>query len=299
MPIPYASVALLVALLATPVTPSGPDQGGPAAASAPVERQWLGADKKPLPLQTDKEVIDFLRTAQVVSLEATKRGVAGAQKVLLRQGDIEMNAVFRSVAVEERERRLRDRVVMFFRDHYIHEPAAYALSELLGLEMVPPAVERTVRGTPGSLQIWLEDVRAAISLEEEGVRSPDERAMLFQYYQMQVFDNLVNNLDRNQGNILIDGAWRAWLIDHTMAFARDERLPSRATIRRCERGLWERLRTLSDQELAAAVAPFLPLPERAGLLKRRRALVELIQQKIDLVGQRSVLFDRAELEVKP
>jgi hypothetical protein len=295
MPIAYP-IAVALALLLAPVGPIAPAQA--PAVSEPVERQWTDADGDPLPLRTDEEIADFLRTADVVSLEGTKRGVAGAQKALLRKGAVEIHAAFRTVAVEERERRLGDRVVMFFRDHYIHEPAAYALSELLGLEMVPPAVLRTVRGKPGSMQLWLEDVRAAVELKEEGVKSPDERARMFQYYQMQVFDNLIDNLDRNQGNILVDGAWRAWLIDHTRAFTRDERLPSPDTVRRCERALWGKLNTVSDGELEAAVEPYLPPPERAGLLKRRRALVELIQGKIDLLGEAGVLFDRAELEVR-
>jgi hypothetical protein len=299
MLIPYAPIATTVALLLAPLTPARPGQAAPSVSSAPVERSWLDSNGDPLPLQTDKELEEFLRTAKVVKLERTSRGVAGAQKALLRKGDIEMHAVFRTVAIEERQQRMRDRVVWFFRDHYIHEPAAYALSELLGLEMVPPAVERTIRGTPGSLQLWLEDVKASVELKEKGIQAPDERAMLLQFYQMQLFDNLINNLDRNQGNILVDAQWRGWLIDHTRAFVRDRKLPTPQMVRRVERGVWERLRTVSDEELAAAVEPYIPGPERGALLERRRLLVELIQEKIDQVGEEFVLFDRTELETRP
>lgn len=253
---------------------------------------WRDAQGDPLPLKTGAEVQEFLRTAQVVELEDTARGVAGAQKALLRKDGMEMHAVFRSVAVEKREENVGGTVMLFFRDHYIHEPAAYALSELLGLGMVPPAVERTVRGTDGSLQVWLEDVRASIELKEKGIKAPDERAILLQYYQMQVFDNLVYNFDRNQGNILVDENWRGWLIDHTRAFVRDDRLRSPTTVRRCERGLWEKLQTLSDEEIEAVLEPYLPLPEREGLLKRRQRLVDLIREKIQIAGEDAVLFDR-------
>jgi len=287
----FTPFVLLLALLASPESP----QASPPAAGAPVERSWLDANGDPLPLRTDEEVEEFLRTAPVKELEGISRGVAGARKALLQKGDIKMHAVFRTVTVEERERRLQNRVVWFYRDHYIHEPAAYALSELLALEMVPPAVERTLRGTPGSLQIWVEGATAAVDRKKEGRRSPDERSIMLQYYQMQVFDNLINNLDRNQGNILIDPHERAWLIDHTRAFVRDTQLATPDTVRRVERGLWEKLRSLSDQELEAAIEPYLPGPERAALLERRRLLVELIQGKIDLLGDEGVLFDRAEL----
>jgi hypothetical protein len=284
------AVAVVLPLLLP--SPSAPEAPVPTQA---VETQWLDADGNPLPLQTDEEEQEFLRTAKVVKLERIGRGVAGTRKALLRKGHIEMSAAFRTVSVEERERRLGDRVILFFRDDYRNEPAAYALSELLGLDMVPPAVERAVRDQPGSLQMWLEDTRPAVELVEEGLEAPSQKAILLQYYQMQVFDNLIQNLDRNQGNILVDRNWRVWLIDHTRAFIRDERLPAPDKVRRCERGLWERLRTVSDEEIRAAVDPYLPLPESNGLLKRRQRLVELIQGKIDHLGEAGVLFDRSEM----
>ena len=35
---------------------------------------------------------------------------------------------------------------------------------------------------------------------------------------MRVFDELIANTDRNQGNMLIDKQWKLWLIDHTRGF---------------------------------------------------------------------------------
>lgn len=291
---PTLATAVVAAVLSVLPT-SRPEPQTSSETRTPVDRPWPDAEGNPLPLRTDEELREFLRTAEVVKLEAISRGVAGTRKALLRKDDTAMYAAFRTVSVEERERRLGDRVILFFRDDYRNEPAAYALSELLDLDMVPPAVERTIRDQPGSLQVWLEDTRPAVELREDGIRAPDQKAILLQYYQMQVFDNLIQNLDRNQGNILVDEKWRVWLIDHTRAFIRDERLPSPSTVRRCERGLWERLRTVSDEEIQAAVEPYLPPPERSGLLKRRRRLVELIQEKIDTLGEEGVLFDRSEM----
>jgi hypothetical protein len=107
---------------------------------------------------------------------------------------------------------------------------------------------------------------------------------------MHVFDNLINNIDRNMGNILFDPDWRVWLIDHSRAFIRDQKLPNPERVRRIEQHLWERLRSVSDEELEAAVEPYLAEPERAALLERRRLLVELIEQKIAQLGEDGVLF---------
>jgi hypothetical protein len=286
-----ALAALALSLAALSAVGSAPLH----AASPAEERQWLDPEGGPLPLKTDEEVEEFLRTATVKNLEDIGRGVGGAQKALLQKGDLEMAAVFRTIAIAVQRPSRTDRRGPFFRDHYIHEPAAYALSELLGLEMVPPSVERTIAGTPGSLQIFVEGAKAAVDLKNEGAKPASERVVMFRYYQMQVFDNLINNVDRNQGNILVDPHGRAWLIDHTRAFVRDQELVSPNTVRRIERGLWEKLKSLSDAELEAAIEPYIPSIERAAFLERRRLLVELIQAKIDLIGEEAVLFDHAEL----
>ena len=45
---------------------------------------------------------------------------------------------------------------------------------------------------------------------------------------VRVFDQLIGNIDRNVGNLLITSDWRIWAIDHTRAF----RLTGRCTRRR-------------------------------------------------------------------
>ena len=39
-----------------------------------------------------------------------------------------------------------------------------------------------------------------------------------QLHILRVFDELIANTDRNQGNMLIDSRWKLWLIDHSRAF---------------------------------------------------------------------------------
>ena len=41
---------------------------------------------------------------------------------------------------------------------------------------------------------------------------------------MQLFDQLISNVDRNQGNIVYTKDWRLWLIDHTRAFRKNTEL---------------------------------------------------------------------------
>ena len=72
---------------------------------------------------------------------------------------------------------------------------------------------------------------------------------------------------------------------------RDRKLPSPQEVRRVERGVWERLRSVSDEELEAAIEPYLARPERGALPERRRLLVELIEEKIAPLGEDGILFN--------
>ena len=55
---------LLIVLAAASLLGSASVEEAPQAAPA-VQRLWLGADGTTLPLQTDEEVLEFLRTAEI------------------------------------------------------------------------------------------------------------------------------------------------------------------------------------------------------------------------------------------
>jgi hypothetical protein len=285
---------LLVALLAVGVAGAEAQAARPAGPGS-AKYIWLDVEGKPLPMQTNAELEEFLQTARVVRSEKTEHGKYGVRKLWMEKDGVTAHAACRMMAFEDRKRQLKDRDVWFFRDHYIHEPAAYALSELLGLGMVPPAVQRSVNGRPASVQIWVEESMLDLQREKRGIQPPDSRSHLLQLYQMRVFDSLINNLDRNQTNILFDSDWRVWLIDHSRAFVRDRKLSDPQDVRRVERGFWERLRSVSDEELDEAIEPYLGGPERAAVIERRRLLVELIEQKIALLGEDGILFSWREM----
>ena len=107
---------------------------------------------------------------------------------------------------------------------------------------------------------------------------------------MRVFDNLINNIDRNQTNILIDQNWRLILIDHTRTFARDTSLPNPEKISHCSRGLWHSLRHLDEVVVRNRLSPYLSKLEIDALFVRRDRLVQLIQDLIEQEGEENVLF---------
>jgi hypothetical protein len=108
---------------------------------------------------------------------------------------------------------------------------------------------------------------------------------------MYVFDNLIANSDRNQGNLLIDGSWNIWFIDHTRAFKRSSKLIYLDKLTACERQLWESLREIDDQTFRQRLEPYLESQEITKLLTRRRTLVRHIESLIRKNGEQKVLFD--------
>ena len=108
------------------------------------ESRWLDADGKPLPFRDDAELLEFLRTASVVSEREIGIGINASRKLLLERNGVRAHAIFREVDRREVMTRVQGTTYRFFADSYLFEPAAYELGVMLGLHTVPPAVVRTV-----------------------------------------------------------------------------------------------------------------------------------------------------------
>jgi hypothetical protein len=262
----------------------------------------MGPEGKPLPFQTDEEVLDFLRSAKILSSTRIPVGVTEPKRLVLEKDGIRAHAVFRYVDIMKDRVHLADGTfVMRLRDSYLNEVAAYRLARLLGVDNVPPAIRRAFgREGNGSIQIWIEKSSLAIEgREQEGwLKSPREQRRL---HDMHVFDNLINNIDRNLTNILVTEDRDLWLIDHTRSFARDKRLPKPHRIQMISRRLWQRLQTVSDDEIKACLKPFMGSFEIKALQQRRGRILELIENLIADKGEAGVLFSYKELsaEVQP
>ena len=256
--------------------------------------QWLDVDGKPLPFQDHAAILEALRSATIISREKIGRGVAGAEKLVLETGSTRFHAAFRSVDISTRPPPTGGtaKPTMKYRDAAIFECAAYELSELLGVGRVPPAVARRVGDQDGSVQIWMEGTAPEVVLVERGELQPPDRERWHQQKQiMYVFDTLIANTDRNQGNLLIDDRWNIWLIDHTRAFRRTEELLYAKRLSTCERGMWTALRQIDEDTLTQRLEPYLERAEIVSLLRRRANLIRHFEKVIKKSGENAVLYD--------
>ncbi len=250
---------------------------------------WPGVHERPLRFDDDQQVIEFLRTAQVVSQERVGLGVNGIAKVLLKRDGVQLHAAFRDVRIEG-NRELPTGSQVEFLDNCIFECAAYELSQLLGLNNVPPVVEREIGGVKGTLQMWVVGTITEEERKKKNFPLHDELHLNRQWEVMRIFDNLIYNEDRNSNNILYDRNGKLWMIDHTRSFTNYAELPYPSAIRSCERTLWEKLQRLDPSVVKMRLGKYLRTSQIDALIERKRALVEHIQEMISEKGEDFVLF---------
>ncbi len=257
--------------------------------------KWLGPDGTSLPFTKHEEILEFLRTAEVVATKELSSGSNRPLKVKLEQNGVRANAIFRSVHERENTLQINRKTYRDFSDSYFNESAAYELSRLLGIDNVPPCVSRTIDGKDGSLQLWVENAKSMTDRVEEGIVTLANKRWTLQRQMMRVFDALIYNFDRNTGNMLIDSRGRLWFIDHTRSFLVTGRVEDIDSILLCERTAWEKLQTLDDELLKEHLHPYLDSSQIATLLDRRDKIVTHFQKLIEKRGEQAVLFDASDL----
>ena len=156
------------------------------------------------------------------------------------------------------------------RRNYRFNVAAYELDKLLGLNLVPPSVERPVNGRPASVTWWVDDFAMnELDRRRKGIDPPDPDRWGRQVQAVRVFDELISNTYRDTApplylnsvwdNLLITTDWTIWIIDHTGAFRTRQELQDPDSLVRCPRTVLGRLRALNKERLQQALEKILVL----------------------------------------
>ncbi len=272
-----------------PVAAAGQEPVAEAAGSG--VGRWLGPNSQALPFTTEEEVLAFLRSADVVSQKELTEGVNRPLKVRLRQGGVEANAIFRIVDIRRKRVRLDGKLILDFRDSYTYECAAWEVSRLLGIDNVPPCVRRRFEHVDGTMQLWVEEAMTETGRRNRDLKPPEQLRWIRQKQTMRLFDALIYNFDRNQGNMLIDSDWKLWFIDHTRSFRSSAAVENPEKIIWCERGIYQRLQELDKQTLSRRLRGMVTSVNVKLMLKRRDQLVQHLTSRIEKMGEGSVLYD--------
>jgi len=265
---------------------------------APVEAtqeeagRWLGVDGKPLPFQDDAAIADFLRSAEITDSQKIDIGITAPRRLTMETNGVKIHAAFRYV--DETSTRVRMPDGSYFqklRDYYGYEVAAYQISLLLAMDNVPPAVHRRIGRDDGTVQIWMPNTMMEEERIAQELRAPNGLEWGRQIQEMLVVDELIGNVDRNSGNMLIDANWKVWLIDHTRAFQQGDELRNAGRIRMVRRAFWDALKALDKATVTAAVSDELDGGNINDLFKRRDLLVDHLQGLIDQRGEGAVIWE--------
>jgi hypothetical protein len=141
--------------------------------------------------------------------------------------------------------------------------------------MVPPTVERKVKGEVGAAVMWVSPTKSFKELGgvpgiQAGVKGPPPAqipAWTRQLTRAKMFDDLIGNIDPNLGNWLVDPAWNIVLIDHTRAFTTTKDLYHQLIA--VDTDLWDKMKALDEPGLTAALGEWIGKGEIKAILQRR------------------------------
>lgn len=239
--------------------------GQPATQTASrCSKIWVGREA---------EMEEFLRTAQVARIEAVPIGVTKPKRAFFEPGGPIESAAWKP---------LRPGMHRGYAESYAAEIAAYEIDKLLELHMVPPYVERRISGDRGALSLWVENV-SPWKVDQPTV-GPDVTAWNREVTRMKMFDQLIGNIDRNQGNLLYDAEYHLILIDHSRALTTARDLSKMAKLSLIDRELWEKMLALGEEDLRKTLSAWLKDPEIKAILARRDLMKAAIDKLVAARG---------------
>lgn len=235
----------------------------PAPATGPA-KIWIGREA---------EFEEMLRTATITKVERIPIGVTRPRCAWVEDG-----LPFKRMAWKP----LKPGKYQGFYESYQSEIAAYELDKFLGLGMVPPTVERKIEGDVGSAQLWVENVKRWDA--KNPVQGPDQRASALQSVRLKMFDELIGNIDRNQGNLLYDVEFHYVLIDHSRAFRDVVDLNQFAKPLFVDPVLWDKMQALTLETLQPAVGKWVSKGMLYAMLDRRNRMKREIDKLLKARG---------------
>jgi len=237
----------------------------------------------------------FLLEAEVTDLEGFgSKGITKPRKATLSDGERTLHAVFKDVDDYEPKSKTPDgRVFFSLSDSYKHEIASYELSKLLGMDIVPPTVGRTIDRKNGSLQLWVDgSMREWERKNVKKLTPPDMDRWNNQIATIKLYLQLIWDTDFNNiSNLLVDESWKLWKIDASRAFYVDKKLRREDSLNRFSRKVLAALETLDREVLDTTLERWLSARQIEALWQRRTRILELAAENVAKFGEESVLYD--------
>jgi hypothetical protein len=247
------------------------------------------------PAFTIDEMEGLLLKGRIADRKSSPRGVTDAYRVTLSDGQRTHDAQVQNVDIFRDRFEVTPKYTEFnFRDTYRYNIAAYRLARLIGLDNVPMSVPRLIDAKQAAVTWWIDDVSmnetARLKLSARDRLGPNPNKTNGYVHILRVFDELIQNRDRNGGNLLWTKDWTMWMIDHTRAFRTDPALRNPKLLERCERSLFAGMRALTREAIVSTIGENLMQQEVDAVLARRDRIIKLFEEKIEKSGEAAVLY---------
>lgn len=240
---------------------------------------------------------NFLKTAEIVSGEQmnSREAVTEPWVLTLQKDGITRKAIWKNIKGRKKG----------YVEGWQWEIAAYRLDRLLGLNMVPPTIERRYREERGSLQLWIDGVFTLKHKIDNKIKTPSYKVFYWNraLYLQRAFDNLIANIDRHQNQFLITKDFRMILIDYTRSFRTSKKYTKKLIydekykegprlMKQLPKDFYANLKALTFDSIKDAVQDYLTNKEINAVLKRRDLIVSWIENRCEKLGVEKVLYDR-------
>lgn len=219
----------------------------------------------------DQQTEEFLLTAEITATQKLGEGVTNPMKITLEKDGKTVDAIFKYFDNGNSRATLSKNES----DRFQYEMAAYKLDRIMGINLVPVAVERSIGKQKGALQLWIDDLINYKKMQQDNIKYDGFCNYSRQRQMMDVFDFLIHNDDRNQSNIAFSSSdWQLWFIDHTRSFGTSTRRPD--LMRSADFTLTAEFRTLLEAltiEDLKTLSPWLTSKQIRAIFRRRDKLL--------------------------
>jgi hypothetical protein len=229
-----------------------------------------------------KELEIYLKKAKAVDIE--KGGLGGRNepwKIFLDDGKTKRKGIFKYI--DRPERRLNP-------VSYKREIAAYELTKLFHMDIVPPVIERKILEFTGSLQIMVEGCVNEMNRKVRKMEPPDAKAFENAMEEINVFDYFTYCLPDPKDVLVHQDTWKVCRVDFMEAFDTLVEFLPETSISRCSRRLYQGLH-LDPKVIEDAMKPYLTPKEIKALLDRKAIILDKLKGLIKDKGEDAVLFD--------
>jgi hypothetical protein len=238
---------------------------------------------------------EFLETAEIVKSEqiVEREAVTSPWRLTLKEGDITNDALWKDA-----EGRMKGYI-----EGWQYEIAAYRFDKYLGLNMVPPTVEKRFREKRGSCQLWIKAWKSLREIKQEKIKVPPIKVFYYNrdLYLQRAFDNLIANEDRHQNNYLFTEDWRMILIDHSRSFRTGGKWTKELiytekykegpmVMKELPRAFYEKIKSLDYDIIKGFVGEYLKDDEINAVLARKDLIIKEIEKLIKQNGEENVLY---------